>query len=222
MQQAAATLINALREGGGGCHRQVGFAHSDTLIAGGLDLGSGFSRGLNWMEHLARTKHDGNDQEEKREKLAEIVILTAGAHVYGKSNYEHLILNVIAQIQGLKQWMPGVTVIWKTQAPAGCSDAQHPDTEHHPFEIARTTKERDYNWNEFFERDEWTINQMQQNRIPFLDVRMLYARTEAHPNYNPIRDCLHFCAPGPLDVVPQLFQRLLTRNFETSPCIGMI
>lgn len=206
MQQAASTLINALAPGL--CQTQVAFGISYNLMGGGIDLGSGFTTGVNWLDLVGYVKPD-------------IVVMTVGAHVLGEKKYELLINATIAQIKGLQEWIPNPPIIvWKTQAPAGCSRDRDPDTTLHPLDIGRTTKHDSYNWGHFFHRDQWTIRQLQHHGIPFLDMRMLYARTEAHPFYFPGWDCLHFCAPGPLDVVPLLFQRLLERNFSVSPCIA--
>ena len=64
----------------------------------------------------------------------------------------------------------------------------------------------------FYEYDNIVIRRLQELEIPFLDMRMLYSRTDAHPSSRlSVRmcrfdcDCLHFCVPGPLDALAILF-----------------
>lgn len=47
--------------------------------------------------------------------------------------------------------------------------------------------------------------------MPYLDMRMLYSRSDAHVNSLDAsqNDCLHLCAPGPLDVVGRVFHNFL-------------
>ena len=46
--------------------------------------------------------------------------------------------------------------------------------------------------------------------MPYLDLRMLYSRTDSHVNLQAGgKDCLHICVPGPLDVIGRLFHKLL-------------
>jgi len=60
------------------------------------------------------------------------------------------------------------------------------------------------------------ISRLQINGIPYLDMRMLYSRSDAHVDSqidNSV-DCFHFCSPGPLDVVGRLFHQLLLDTDE--------
>jgi hypothetical protein len=49
-----------------------------------------------------------------------------------------------------------------------------------------------------------------------IDVQMLYYRTDAHPSsFNRQRvakDCLHYCMPGPLDVIPRLIHHAIVER----------
>ena len=49
--------------------------------------------------------------------------------------------------------------------------------------------------------------------MPYLDLHMLYSRTDSHVNLQAdgmkVADCLHICVPGPLDVIGRLFHKLL-------------
>jgi hypothetical protein len=186
MHQSAATLMNALFPAG--CQTQFTAMYGDTLV--GVPMG-GRNRGINWVDsvkwHFTNTTEYG------------IVILTAGAHVNNRSNYEIVMNYVIEGSKEIKQIYPNIQIVWKTQQPAGCTQ-----------NISSTIfSGNDYNHNLFYERDMYALSVLPQHGIHIIDMRMLYYRSDAHRSF--ANDCLHFCMPGPLDVIAPLFSQLLDR-----------
>jgi hypothetical protein len=196
MQQTASTLMNALLPGG--CQTQILLRVSDTLT--GKRFGAGF-RGQSWNRLTLDQKPD-------------IVIISTGAHVFGgDQGYIDNLQNILANVPTIRQRLPGTKVVWKTQQPGGCSN----DVRYHddPAKASKTLTlvGRKYNHADFYDRDLYTISQMQKHGVPVLDMRMLYSRSDSHPSSGQEghqgMDCLHMCSPGPLDVIAPLFQNLL-------------
>ena len=201
MQQAAATLMNAVFPAK--CQTHMAFSLGDTLF-GKVSVGKS-ARGRSWIDVVADVK-------------PEIVVIGAGAHIRGRLNYTLLIDAVLSEIKALSEWMPNVKVIWRTIHPAGCT--AEPELTVSPLQAARQWNWDAYPqkyvlWDEFYSRDLETISKLQHLGIPFIDMRMLYSRSDAHS----LGDCLHACAPGPLDLFAVLFQKLLESDFAVSPCV---
>ena len=201
LNQAAAVLSEAFHDGG--CGEQIEFSYADTLI--GKELGA-MNRGEHWLT-----------QVEKHE-FPEIVIIGVSAHIHTEANFTLAVNEIVDNIFFLRQSHPEVTVVWKTTSPAGCTEKPstlHPLDAGDLFEVNITPRYYDY-WKRFYERDTKMVRKMVNLGVPILDSRMLYGRTDAHISYN---DCMHFCFPGPLDVMPPLVQMLLERDLKPSTCI---
>ena len=110
VQQTASVLMNVVRLGGGTCGERVWLALSDTLV--GVSFGrrrdgrAGFNRGLRWTEYVAKHSPD-------------VVVLAAGAHVYGDANFTGMLHTVAAEAEAMRRTRPGLKVLWKTQQPGG-------------------------------------------------------------------------------------------------------
>jgi len=195
MNQAADVLMNAVVPGG--CHKQFKYAISDTLID--RELGR-FNRGGSWLRGvLAYDPH--------------IVIVTAGAHIFGRENFDLVLGTFIEEAKELMRTKPSIQVVWKTQQPGGCTHDIIANNEVFPRETNK------YNYDEFYERDQYVLSILPTQGIHVIDMRMLYYRSDGHidsrvDNPDEQKDCLHMCAPGPLDVVADLFSKLLDRLGE--------
>jgi hypothetical protein len=154
MGQAAATLMNALFPGG--CQTQFTYTVCDTLV--GRPMGH-MGRGDNWTNFV--NKYD-----------PDIVILSAGPHIYNRSNFEVVINSVIEGAQQLKTTKPQLEVVWKTQQPAGCTDAITTEI--------KLNNSLGYQYDEFYERDLYTLSVFPRHGIQVIDLRMLYYRSDAH------------------------------------------
>ena len=216
MGQTATTLMTAVH---GFCQTQLFYFISDTLIQ---EPYGQQNRGSHWLDIVGRnysTTDDGDD---------DIVVLTVGAHIgniHGLMNVSEI---VIQQIRVLKEERPNITIVYKTQQPGGCtSDIANVSLS--PLEVGEkliSTSTMTYNHHLFYEYDKAVIRRLQEFDILFLDLRMLYSRSDAHPGSKPIEpcqhwlcDCLHFCSPGPLDTFAILFLHLLRNNFSVSQCV---
>ena len=87
---------------GPGCQRQVIFANSDTLV--GQKLGAG-NRGGDWKNLVRHFNPD-------------IIVLSAGAHINRQMDFALVTEQVAREHRAL---FPNKQLIWKTQAPGGCT-----------------------------------------------------------------------------------------------------
>jgi GDSL/SGNH-like Acyl-Esterase family found in Pmr5 and Cas1p len=210
MNQAAATLMNAVQAA---CPTQLEFFMSDTLIK---EFYGAMSRGWHWLD-VARNHSIAQD--------GDILVLTVGAHIARKDDLYNVSEVVLQQIMAMKQERPSLIIVYKTQQPGGCT-SEIANVSLSPLEAGENfvfVKKRKGNHNHylFYDYDKAVIRRLQELEIPFLDMRMLYSRSDAHPSSktaNP-NDCLHLCSPGPLDVFATLFLQLLRNNFVVSPCV---
>jgi hypothetical protein len=197
MSQSATTLMNAAFPAG--CQTQMVYTMSDTLIQENFGA---FNRGEYWTNQIARYSPD-------------IVIFSTGPHIYGDSNLHRVTNSFLKDIEILRK-ISNITFVWKTQQAAGCTMNM---SQSHPFLAAQELPSKStlmYNHAEYFQRDSLMISILQKHEIPFLDLRMLYSRSDAHVDAN--KDCLHFCSPGPLDIFPNLVFRLFKTNFAVPRC----
>lgn len=209
MEQAAITLINSLVPGGG-CHHQLSYHSADTLVR--RDFGA-MNRGKHFTDIVHELKPD-------------IAIVTVGAHIaHNYSLYMSIVGEVIHDMEEIKRlWGNNITFGWKTQQPGGClPNIAYPKN---PSMVASTYLNNDsathlsYNHGQFYQWDEMLITRLEEIKMPYLDLRMLYSRMDGHISSRgkmvkyfgrkeEYVDCLHMCTPGPLDVVARLFYRFL-------------
>lgn len=193
----------------GRCQTQITLALSDTLV--GRSYG-GMNRGRTWRSFADEVEPD-------------IVIATLGAHVHADdATFMEVVDEVLGEMRELRRRRPGVRFAWKTHQPGGCTTEIR-----HPSDAARAAREMDYasmensyNWDRFYARDLMLISRLREVGMHYLDMRMLYSRSDAHVSSRRDEsrdgvdeigyvDCLHMCSPGPLDVIGRLFHQLLVR-----------
>lgn len=209
MRQSAVVLTGMVRLGG--CMDQIIFRYADTLVfenMGGLNRGAYWTT---WVRHLR----------------PDIVVVSAGAHIMDEANFTRVFDAAMADIEEIEKEQPDIQFVWKTQNPAGGHPSRQVSLNErltgHPTEAApRRANDPNFklwNHNKFWSRDNTILPQLQKRGIPFLDMRMLYNRVDAHPWRS--GDCLHFCLPGPLRIFPLLLQRLMENEFAVSNCLKM-
>jgi hypothetical protein len=209
MSQAGATLMNAVH---GWCQTQLVYFIVDTLINEEFGV---LNRGSHWLE-IARNHSITRD--------GDIVVLTVGAHIVNMIDLYNVSDLVLQQITAMKVERPNLTILYKTQQPGGCTHTIA-NLSLSPLQAGETFDfGSGYHFNHplLYEYDKRVICHLQALGIPFLDMRMLFSRSDAHPSSKRPRrpkDCLHFCSPGPLDIFAILFLRLLQNNFAVSPCM---
>lgn len=187
MFQTATTLMNSLIPGN--CQMQIIFGLSDTLV--GKNFGH-LNRGAIWMSYVQNVQPD-------------IVFVAVGAHISNVS-FTDIVDQVLRDMKELQQKQQNITLAWKTQQPGGCTEdiflPKHPSMVHYLMDPSVYS----YNWDQFYERDLMLIHRLQKVGVPYLDMRMLYSRSDSHIGNG---DCIHMCSPGPLDVIGLLFQQFL-------------
>lgn len=226
MGQTASTLINQLLPGG--CQDRIHYRRADTLVKKHLGTVTleqqlrrrlpGMNRGPHWKKAVEKNQPD-------------IVIFSFGAHVYGenrwKDAFDEVVNGMMAYNDDIKSLANAtekatsasprqrVQFVYKTISPGGCSktiSSLRPDL------AARNFTHYLFNHGTFYGRDMYALARLKQLQWPVLDMRMLYARTDSHPSsrfwpHNK-KDCLHWCTPGPLDVVATLFQERLEHELR--------
>jgi hypothetical protein len=172
-----------------------------------------------------------------KDKQPDILIFSSGAHIRSEHLFRNnwkLISKQIVELHGL---FPTMKLIWKTQNPGHveCGKYDSPTTS---YSKGNETLDI-YNWNLYEDFDRISrqhvetlakhIKELHQTTsnssstttaaaadktdnhnedvIRLLDVSPLYLRPDAHPHF--INDCLHFCMPGPLDLIAVLLLNML-------------
>jgi hypothetical protein len=214
MGQAAATLIAAVH---GVCQTQLLYFIADTLIQEPY----GLNRGSHWLDIVGNHSRTADE---------DIVVLTVGAHMPTMDQMINVSNVVLHQIMSMKKERPNLTIVYKTQQPGGCTN-EIKNVSLPPLEVGKnfiSITRNTFNHPFFYDYDNIVIRRLQELGIPFLDMRMLYSRSDAHPSSqwtvqqcrrSKYCDCLHFCSPGPLDLFAILFLHLLQNNFEVSQCV---
>ena len=216
MEQAASTLMNAVILGEGGCQERIVFEMGDTVIHRGLGR---MNRGSHWLDAVHRQDPD-------------FVVLSAGAHITAESAYDHVVAEVLNQTRRLpahlaSRYAPAVPsrrlhVLWKTQAPGGCSslrvarDAKGTNCfEAAPFDDVKFDANHKIDYSTFLARDTRTVALLRAaawldpHAMSIVDQRMLYWRSDAHVDSNKTNpgNCLHFCLRT--EVLSSTFPRVL-------------
>ncbi|KAL7507617.1 hypothetical protein ACHAXN_004768 [Cyclotella atomus] len=195
--QAASTLMNTLYAGE--CQDKIIAAGSDTLVGLSHDRGEPWKA---WVE-----KFDGLD----------IVIVSMGAHVpktlpstdvKNETICEKVVDQVLEEMEEMREQYTHIKFAWKTQQPGGCTREILEPT--NSTKAAYTIQDIRYNWGQYYARDLYLTSRLQALGMPYLDMRMLYSRSDGHVSSQTNNaDCLHFCH-GPLDVMGWLFHQLLS------------
>ena len=229
VEQAASVLMNSVQMGYWGtgetsCATSISVADADTLFH--LDLGR-YNRGWTVPDAIREARQP------------EIVVLSAGAHVYGQDNFTRLLRHVAGSARRITR---NASLIWMTTLPGGCgtSSLDEPPAATPGFWTALGARGMKlFNWAELegfarIARDFWAAN----GEACVLDTSPLARRVDAHvgsprgdeatkwanasawgENRKKLetRDCLHWCVPGPLS---SLVPRLLLNLLESRPRCG--
>jgi len=186
MQQASATLMNMLIGG-----HQDGEQHCTPQVTFHLSdylIGAPDERG----EVASFDKYDGD-----------IYILGLGAWVHNRKKYSDTIDIMYDKIKKRLSEPNPPMFIWKTVSGAGCGPINT---------IAVDHADPSYTYDLFPTYDAMAREKLSPLGVKFIDLSPLYLRGDAHPTHQ--GDCLHFCAPGPVDIFPRLLHHVMQEHAE--------
>eukprot|EP01040_Poterioochromonas_malhamensis_P001732 gene1732-1838_t len=208
-RQTSTTLMSMIVAGGGNCSDHIYSSRSDNLVSK--------ANGSKSLRQIV--------QEYSTTFVPDVVIMSAGAHVKSIPDYEKNWQAVYDQIVVLHSEFPQIRFLWKTQNPGHvlCQRDSKPSQRHEK----RHEKRDVYHWNIHRDYDLMSYDYVQNLTRSFaqreseapqakavidvMDMYPLYLRPDAHPNY--INDCLHYCLPGPLNIIGVLLlNKLITRE----------
>jgi hypothetical protein len=206
--QTFATLANMIANGQGGCATQIRY---------------------DWSTDLKQTgSHDcfvcgSNDIVQSIQKsqpvVPQIVIILSGAHVPSLEVFQGIWKVVDKQLRQVHELYPKMKFVYKSQNPGH----PHCSPKLKPTRTIHIVKNHRYHWHLHPEYDRISLehvnllqsfyhseHQNHQNEsftrlnneshlvpfIQYLDMTPLSYRPDAHS----LRDCLHYCTPGPLDL----------------------
>lgn len=132
-----------------------------------------------------------------------IVVLNHGAHAADDGDVLVILNNIKTQLRSPDLNGRNLTYVWRSNHPGhvNCDNFTSPDRfVMYPPHIDW------YHYSLFPHWDDLARNFTQELDFRYIDLSPLYTRNDAHPGSG---DCLHFCMPGPIDLISQLFlQRL--------------
>ncbi len=195
MQQTFGTVASMITASGGRCAKQLSEGRSNHLY---FTPKKPDAKGKNLFEYVLSLKPD-------------LCLFTGGAWFHDMATLIEVWDHIKIHWTEMKTYSPKTKFIWKTQNPphTNCYNRTTP-IDHY----TSTPENLDiYHYNLLPTFDEYNYNMSVELGFKVLDVSPLYLRPDAHPSSVPgvAPDCLHFCLPGPLDIVGNI---LLTMMFN--------
>jgi len=196
LDQVASTLDALVFFSGAGCAGQIQWVAADTLVG---EWFGWYNRGSPWWEVVER-------------HTPGIVVLGVGPYIFPTGElhetlaaHARVIRNVTKSIRRMAQRFPNMKVLWKTISGAhsdGCNASVAPLGAPPDFAamVAGMPSRA-----AFVAMDAHAVHAMRNAGVGILDFSPLYLRPDAHPP----GDCLHYCTPGPLDLVGRLLLQAL-------------
>ena len=166
--------------------------------------------------------------EWKEGRHYDIIIFSLGFHIHGLIKPDNSKLNVTDQSYAdylsprLMEQLDNIrsiykfsgleypTLIYKTDnMPHSNCQAQYgkgPQEELDNREgIMNLNKDSKYMWNKEFGLEDHIIHACNERKVPVLRMYPLYSRSDGHP----LEECLHYCTPGPLNILGRLLLHFL-------------
>jgi GDSL/SGNH-like Acyl-Esterase family found in Pmr5 and Cas1p len=216
MQQTFATLTAMINWGPnrGFCGPQVRFAPFHGL----------YSR---TVPGVTRQEEDEKWQRAMHDYVPDILIASFGPHfTHFGENFTHFESHVhqfyeylhLTNLERSNSGKSPLRVVWKTNNPGhiDCPNFKEPTTE----PVVQDISKDQHGWHLFPVYDEIFRNITEESyrdrNVTILDMYPLYLRPDSHPGRNAWQvrnfafgDCLHYCIPGALDLIPVLLSHLL-------------
>ena len=151
-----------------------------------------------------------------------IVVLTAGPWFSDLGDMEwglNYINETLTRWRAEQKTLP--RMIWKTQNPghANCDEFAGPISWYEERLMNLSYVQSEYNWNLFPIFDRMAKEFFADMDVEILDMAPLFLRPDAHPGKvgkvhklganQSVKDCLHYCVPGPLDLFATLLYHAL-------------
>lgn len=171
MQQSAHSLMSMIYTGNGGCANRIAVTKSRLYLYQDVAMSLSIY-------------------------TPSILVLNHGAHAQDDMDIKNALKEMLRQVMIHNQKTGNSTrVIWRTNAPGhvNCTSYASPS-------IFRWYDPVDdyYRWSLFPQWDEIARNFSHEHGWNVADISPLYQRHDAHPGEG---DCLHYCMPGPVDLL---------------------
>lgn len=189
--QAFSTLANLVHAGNGSCGGQLHYGRINFLV-----FSHQHSNGLlDWIRIAG---------------IPEILVMSVGSHLHDvgdMSDIQRRLDPLVGQIRDLYNETHPVSLVWRTIHPGHVECNNHTK----PLGDVATIDEKNdkYGWRFFPQFDEMAMNSSKHFGYRVLDMSPLYLRPDAHVGSRYKDDCMHYCTPGPLDLLPQILQQML-------------
>lgn len=197
--QSSSTIMNAVMPGG--CAPQIRVTTAYTMLS------LRFKTEVHWYEALKKHQPD-------------YYVWSVGPHVHSEGLFIDIFEKVLSNMTSpeTRKAFPNTQFVYRTNQPGGCHfnrtllSPTHVDHAARTFDYASMKLEA-HNWPWFYWRDLYSLARCQQEGMRTIDLRMLYSRVDSHLGHDmPGGDCLHFCQPGPLDVMVDLVYDMLVED----------
>ena len=200
MQQSAHSVMNLVHTNNGGCNQFLAFART----------------------------HNENFQD-LYEKVSEFkpsfVMFNYGAHAHSSEDMNIIFRNILHTLKSkdykdlLERFnmTKSIKYLWRTSHPnhGDCTAYNKPG----PYQIFNSTHDYYYPNGQFMKKDEMIRSFAESHGHTIVDMTPLYYRPDAHPYYHEwsertgrmetLSDCLHYCMPGPMDILANLLYNRL-------------
>lgn len=200
------------------CHRNINFAHSDRLVnrpktnfgRGGdvtlLEAASNLEFNIHFLILSTGYYHIHPRETDLTANVTD--------EAYADSFFPVLNAEVRHLVYQLKKRNIQTKIIYKTEnvGHTGCDHFTGPDNAlNHADELVKLNAFNKYNWNYELETERRFLRFAHNHDIDIIRMYPLYSRPDGHVITGDIgiTDCLHYCAPGPLNIFSRLFYHYL-------------
>jgi hypothetical protein len=191
MAQSADALMSMLYTNKGGCVNQTFFTRPKNQ-----------GQGNALVQRLNKTRPD-------------IAIFNFGAHGHDDGDlffwWEGFIQTLKSKEMLMLRELKNINFLWRSNQPGhvNCTGERYPNSygiDNYP-QFNRSIDW--YNWSAHKKWDNSSADNAEKNGMKLIDMSPLYYRSDAHPNNG---DCLHYCAPGPVDLFPVILLQMLNNK----------
>jgi hypothetical protein len=198
VEQSSATLMNMITLDGGQCEDLVSYARSDYLYL------ERFGKEKKFDQNVLKFQPD-------------IVITSVGPWLEDEGDLEGIFdfVNKFFQSKEAQSITKPIKYYWKTQHPGHVDCDKYTDPISWEFSQKNELPKRKsgFHWEVFPAFDDMMRKYVHEHsdKWGLIDMSPLYLRPDSHPHHMK-HDCLHFCIPGPIHLLPVLMLQMLHNN----------